>query len=107
MVRSAAVVALLDAAGAVGLVVVGSRGRGGYAGLPVGSVALQLAIEAPCPVAIIRGHDDRTAGPVVVGVNGSNPSRIASAWLSNTPPPGTARYRRPAPTPHRSTRSTT
>jgi nucleotide-binding universal stress UspA family protein len=77
MIRTAPVVALLDAAGEASLVVVSSRGRGGHDGLLLGSVALQLAADAPCSVAIIRGHDDRTAGPVVVGVNGSNLSRVA------------------------------
>ncbi|HEX7304980.1 universal stress protein [Lentzea sp.] len=53
------------------LVVVGSRGFGGFTGLVLGSVALALSCHALCPVVVVRGSDPVPDGPVVVGVNGS------------------------------------
>ena len=46
--------ALLDAADEADLLVVGSRGHGGFAGLLLGSVSEQCAHHSPCPVVIVR-----------------------------------------------------
>jgi len=48
--------AVLDAAHGADLVVVGSRGHGGFTGLLLGSVSQQVAHHATCPVVIIPSH---------------------------------------------------
>lgn len=47
--------ALLDRSGGAGLLVVGSRGHGGFVGLLLGSVGNQVASHAACPVVIVPG----------------------------------------------------
>jgi nucleotide-binding universal stress UspA family protein len=47
---------LLETANGADLLVVGSRGRGGFTGLLLGSVSQQCAHHAPCPVVIVRGR---------------------------------------------------
>ncbi|MEV4049993.1 universal stress protein [Amycolatopsis sp. NPDC049688] len=66
------------------LIVLGSRGLGGFTGLLVGSTAVALAAHAHCPIVVVRGrtpHDPppRT-GPVVVGSDGSPDSEAAIAF---------------------------
>lgn len=53
VVENSPVGALLDASDGAGLLVVGSRGRGGFSGLLLGSVSHQIANHAACPVVIV------------------------------------------------------
>jgi nucleotide-binding universal stress UspA family protein len=53
-VEDAPASALVEAAKGADLVVVGSRGLGGFKGLVLGSVSHQVAQHAPCPVVIHR-----------------------------------------------------
>jgi nucleotide-binding universal stress UspA family protein len=53
------------------LLVLGSRGLGGFAGLLIGSTAVSLAVHAHCPVVVVRGRVPEPDAPVVVGVDGS------------------------------------
>ena len=72
-------------------VVVGARGRGGFLGRVLGSVAAALPAHAKCPTIVIPGHEDdaeplaaldfaptSSEAPVCVGVDGSQLSRIAA-----------------------------
>src|SRR5690606_37136730 len=52
-----AVSALLRAAPEAFAVVTGSRGRGGIAGMLLGSVSLTVAARAVCPVIVVRGGE--------------------------------------------------
>lgn len=73
--------ALLQCARSAELLVVGSRGLGGFLGLLVGSVGVAVAAHAPCPVIVVRPRpDDRprpVGGRVVVGADGSELSAAA------------------------------
>jgi nucleotide-binding universal stress UspA family protein len=50
--------ALLETATNAQLVAVGSRGRGGFRGLLLGSTSQHLLYHAPCPVAVIRTQNE-------------------------------------------------
>jgi nucleotide-binding universal stress UspA family protein len=76
VVDGAAPAVLLREARHATLVVVGDRGLGGFGSLVLGSVAVQVAAHAPCPVLVARG-ESRRDGPVVVGVDGSAVSDAA------------------------------
>ena len=52
-----AVQALLDAAADAELLVVGTRGHGGFVGLLLGSVSQQCAHHSPCPIVIVPPHE--------------------------------------------------
>ncbi|HEX4821402.1 MAG TPA: universal stress protein [Acidimicrobiales bacterium] len=78
VVRGQPAAVLLDRAAGADLLVVGSRGWGGFKGLLLGSVSQQCATHSDVPVAVVRFQsalpDTRN---VVVGVDGSEGSAAA------------------------------
>lgn len=54
LVRGHPAEVLVHAAQGADMLVVGSRGRGGFRRALLGSVSLQVALHAPCPVTIVR-----------------------------------------------------
>jgi len=75
----APVTVLLHYARPGALVVIGDRGLGGFSGLVLGSVAIQVVAHAACPVLVVKG-DLTATGPVVVGVDGSESSQRATGF---------------------------
>jgi nucleotide-binding universal stress UspA family protein len=80
LVDRAPIPALVDASAKAALVVVGSRGLGGFTGLLLGSTAIATVAHGHCPVVAVRGDQPDPTGPVVVGVDASPTSEAALAW---------------------------
>ncbi|MFJ5733129.1 universal stress protein [Streptomyces paradoxus] len=80
--------ALLGAARDAGLLVVGTRGTGGFEELAVGSVALRMAAAAPCPVVLVPrpgAYADgapatRRTGRIVLGFDAHRPVGEAAGF---------------------------
>ncbi|MEU4293386.1 universal stress protein [Kribbella sp. NPDC026596] len=63
VVHSHPVQALLDGADGAELIVVGSRGRGGFTGMVLGSVSQAVLRHAPCPVAVVHPRQTKVDRP--------------------------------------------
>jgi nucleotide-binding universal stress UspA family protein len=76
--------ALLDAGEDADVIVVGSRGVGGFRELFLGATSYRTAAHASSPVAVIRGGDESVAldgsRAIVVGVDGSRAGERALRW---------------------------
>ena len=81
---------LLDAAEQAALLVVGTRGRGGFHRLLLGSTSTQCATHANRPIAVVPEHTDVTGtDDIVVAVDGSPNSIAALEWALRFATPDT------------------
>lgn len=82
IVRGPSTQALLDASEAGELLVVGSRGLGGFRRLLLGSVSSQCATHARVPTVVVPASatTDRPVRRIIVGLDGSERSQRALAW---------------------------
>ncbi|SDJ95304.1 Nucleotide-binding universal stress protein, UspA family [Actinopolyspora mzabensis] len=82
-VHGRAVPALLAETQHAGLLVLGASGRGGFAGMLIGSTAAAVLSRAACPVVVVRSRPGAehfpAEGSVVVGIDGSPISERALA----------------------------
>ncbi|WP_410622873.1 universal stress protein [Amycolatopsis sp. cmx-8-4] len=78
------VAALIQESRHAELVVLGSRGLGGFTGLLVGSTAVSVVAHAHCPIVVVHGRTPHSpppvTGPVLVGADGSPDSEAALAF---------------------------
>ncbi len=92
LIRGDAAGVLVEQSGTAGLVVVGARGRGGFVGRLLGSVASALPAHSRCPVIVVPNIEDhrvatelRGIGRIVVGVDESgadNPAVVEAASMA-------------------------
>jgi nucleotide-binding universal stress UspA family protein len=84
VIQGPAAPTLLSEAERCDLIVVGTRGLGGFQSLVLGSVSHQLVNHARCPVVVVPRPDERTdavvSRTIVVGVDGSENSISALRW---------------------------
>lgn len=82
---------LLETRESASLLVVGSRGRGGFRRLLLGSVGSQCATHSPVPTVVVPASStvDRPVERITVGVDGSNRSLRALEWAMNFRSDGT------------------
>ena len=81
--------ALLDESTDAVLLVLGTRGRGGFSRLLLGSTSSQCATHAEVPTVVVHdGWEGDTTGRVLVGVDGSPNSLTALDWSLRFARPG-------------------
>lgn len=80
---------LLAASAHAGLLVLGSRGRGGFARLLLGSTSTQCATHATVPTVVVPGDfEPITTRRILVGFDGSQNSLVALRWAVQFATPG-------------------
>jgi nucleotide-binding universal stress UspA family protein len=70
---------LIDKSGEVDVLVLGHRGRGGFASMLLGSVSLQCVLHARCPVIVVRPSGSAESAPVAEPVVASASESVDTA----------------------------
>jgi nucleotide-binding universal stress UspA family protein len=78
--RGPAAGAMLQTVDPDSVLVLGSRGRGGFAGLLLGSVSQECVEYASCPVVVVRTERPLGDGEILVGKDGSPGAQRALEW---------------------------
>lgn len=81
---------LLEASTHGSLLIVGSRGKGGFARLVLGSTSTQCATHAMVPTVVVPNPVEASTKRIVVGLDGSANSMAALRWAIGFAAPGTA-----------------
>lgn len=71
---------LLAASESAAMLVMGSRGLGGFRGLLLGSVSTQVTGHADCPVVVIRADAPAEGTTIVIGIDGSQAAQDATGF---------------------------
>jgi nucleotide-binding universal stress UspA family protein len=84
LLDGSAVLVLCEQSRTARMIVLGSRGLGGFTGLFVGSASVAVAAHAGCPVVVVRDGDpeQRTGKPVLVGLDDSAESQLALSFAA-------------------------
>jgi nucleotide-binding universal stress UspA family protein len=75
--------AILETVGAGSVLVLGTRGRGGFTGMLLGSVSRASIEYAPCPVVVARDTGIPADPVILVGHDGSEGATAALAWAGS------------------------
>lgn len=75
---------LLEASETALMIVIGSRGLGGFRGLLLGSVSIQVAAHADCPVLVVRDPGADASPRIVLGIDGSEAAQDAASFAFET-----------------------
>jgi nucleotide-binding universal stress UspA family protein len=80
---------LLEASSSASMLVIGSRGRGGFARLLLGSTSTQCATHASVPTVVVPGDvEPAPVETILVGCDGSPNSMVALRWAIDFAAPG-------------------